>query len=46
MPDWQAYATEAEATRLKELDIVLTAGKAEKRRIYDRCRKRMEKGTK
>lgn len=46
MTDWRIHATDAERQRLKEIELMGDALKAEKRKIYDRCRKRMAKGEK
>ena len=43
MVDWRDYLTEAERDRLDALKAENRKLKAEHRRIYDRCRKRMEK---
>ena len=46
MPSWRDYLTEKEVA---ELDLIANANrdlKAQYRRIYDRCRKRMAKETK
>lgn len=42
--NWREFLTDAERTRLDELKAETRKLKAEHRRIYDRCRKRM--GTK
>lgn len=42
--NWRTYATPAEKARLAEIEAALTALSplnAERRKIYDRCRKRM-----
>lgn len=39
--DWKEYLTGPERERLVELAAEREANKAEYRRIYDRCRKRM-----
>ena len=40
---WRDYLTAAEIARLAEIDRAKKDGQAEQRRIYDRCRKRMER---
>jgi hypothetical protein len=49
--NWKQYLSPFEANRLAELDAAIGAAKmiginatAEKRRIYDRCRRRKETG--
>lgn len=42
--DWQDYLRDTERQRLTELAKERAENKAEYRRIYDRCRKRMSKG--
>lgn len=44
MPSWRDHLTASETTRLAELAAEREANKAEYRRIYDRCRKRMAGG--
>ena len=39
--NWRKYLSETERLRLAELSLEREANKAEYRRIYDRCRKRM-----
>jgi hypothetical protein len=41
--DWHDFLNETERARLVELDLQRTSHRAESRRIYDRCRKRMKK---
>lgn len=41
--NWQTYLRDDERQRLDELAAERAANKAEYRRIYDRCRKRMGK---
>lgn len=43
MSDWRAHLTEAEAKRLEEIDRLRDDLTAERRKIWDRCRKRMER---
>ena len=43
MPDAYDYATPEEADRIKEIDRLRDELTAERRRIWDRCRKRMKK---
>lgn len=43
MPDAYDYATPEEAERIKEIDRLRDELTAERRRIWDRCRKRMKK---
>jgi hypothetical protein len=43
--NWRDYLTDTERQRLVELKAETRVLKAEHRRIYDRCRKRMGKGT-
>lgn len=40
--NWRDYLTDAERNRLDELDREREANRAERLRIYDRCRKRMQ----
>lgn len=44
--NWREYLTAEEAQRLDQLKVENRAIKAEHRRIYDRCRKRMAKENK
>lgn len=39
--NWRDFLTEAEVERLAEIARAKKVGQAEQRRIYDRCRKRM-----
>ena len=44
--NWRTHATPQEESRLKEIEAALTALaplQREKRKIYDRCRKRADK---
>lgn len=41
--DWKDYLTDAEIAELAEIDRAKREGQKQARRIYDRCRKRMEK---
>tara|TARA_Y100001973_G_C5149764_1_gene307425 strand:+ start:503 stop:655 length:153 start_codon:yes stop_codon:yes gene_type:complete len=44
MPDWREYLTPDERIELDQIAAEKRAGQAQYRRIYDRCRKRMDKG--
>lgn len=43
MTDWRDYLTPEEAARLIEIDRLRDDFTAERRKIWDRCRKRMER---
>jgi hypothetical protein len=45
MTNWRDYLTPDESQRLLEIDRAKKAGQAEQRKIYDRCRKRMQART-
>ena len=40
---WRNYLTPSEAEELAAIERARDAGKAQARRIYDRCRKRMKR---
>lgn len=42
MPDAYEYATQEESARIKEIDRLRDELTAERRRIWDRCRKRLQ----
>lgn len=43
--DWRNHLTGTEAERLEQIDRLRDELTAERRRIWDRCRKRMQKET-
>ena len=43
MPDWREHVTREESARLEEIDRLRDELTAERRKIWDRCRKRMER---
>ena len=43
MTDWREHLTPDEAERLRQLDEQAKAASKERRRIWDRCRKRAER---
>ena len=43
MTDWREHLTPEEAARLAELDAQATAASKERRKIFDRARKRVKR---